>query len=97
MKAHTTAPWTVKNMPHSICDTAGIQSPYGTWIAKVHPLNGEVDQAEWMANAHLIAAAPELLEALKKCLVYVGTAAYSTEANRIFLQAEAAISKAKGE
>lgn len=68
MSNFTAGPWHVKTMPHSICNTGGVQSPNGTWVAKVHPLNGETDKVEWMANAHLLAAAPELLEALEAIL-----------------------------
>lgn len=55
--------------------------------------------AETEANARLIAAAPELLEALREVSVYLGmllTETQDIKKNQMLLNAAAAISKAEG-
>jgi sialic acid synthase SpsE len=62
------------------------------------PFNHHDDENE--ANALLIAAAPDLLEALKLCLPYVRAAMQSTGGMAEYkaeLAADAAIAKAEGE
>ena len=54
---HTPGPW--------IVDTDYIIQDGGTSDENTIAIVG--DQEEWKANAHLIAAAPDLLEALKDC------------------------------
>lgn len=50
---------------------------------------------ERMANAHLIAAAPELLEALEECIVAVDNGEFPSF--KLYSAARAAIAKSKGE
>ena len=59
MSKHTPGPWTFDNELEFICtDTP----PYGEWdVAKVN-----IVRAEAKANARLIAAAPDLLETVKR-------------------------------
>lgn len=52
---HTPGPWTVHGEPHDLCVRAG-----GSTVAEVIPREARA------ANARLIAAAPELLEALSQ-------------------------------
>lgn len=60
---HTPGPWKVQK-PDSQSYAHTITGN-GFWIADV--AHGAIKDDD-VANAHLIAAAPELLEALKKCL-----------------------------
>lgn len=64
MNKHTKGPWEVEGLVESNGVGAfRIVAPCNTYaIADVFQINSEI------ANAHLIAAAPELLEALKRCL-----------------------------
>jgi hypothetical protein len=56
---HTPAPWTVHNLT--------VTGPIGDRIANTNASTGKAD-AEKAANARLISAAPDLLEALKAML-----------------------------
>lgn len=71
-KKHTPGPWEIK-------DGRYIDSPSG-WIADVlsypaYRAATDNDSEEQKANARLIAAAPDLLEALKACELAMDTAA----------------------
>lgn len=93
MSGHTPEPWTARK--HT--DTAGWTVSAGSSVASVRP------RPEAEANAHLIAAAPELLAALKR--VVAGFWADTQEREREtfrhnypdhgVVQAEAAIAKAE--
>lgn len=74
--------WVISNGTHLIATTAG--SP-----AHLGPGHANRDKA----NAHLIAAVPELLEALEACLDYGSM----TGAEWVKEKARAAIAKARGE
>lgn len=62
MSKHTPAPWT--NLPRHECIPICRQDEAGLSIGFVHSSDPE-RTAEGLANAKLIAAAPELLEALQ--------------------------------
>jgi len=62
-------------------------------VAAVHAGRGTKPK-EASANAHLIAAAPEMIEALKAALLVVGNCAYCDDAEHIIRKA---IAKAEGE
>lgn len=67
MGKHTPGPWMFKTAPNG---DNGIKAE-GTWIfagafAEIRS-DGENDRDEALANARLIAAAPDLLEALAEC------------------------------
>lgn len=66
---HTKAPWEIE-YDNSDCNSGG--QWYNVGPAKVEfPYNcGEKSQAEAKANTKLIAAAPELLEALKDLVIF---------------------------
>lgn len=91
MSGHTPGPWTVgisaDNGIHCVdCEDVEICEVWGA-------VRDKVETEESAANARLIAAAPELLEALE-------TAAEALEAAEFFekaAMARAAIAKAKGE
>ena len=101
---HTPGPWEIPHLAddNCMCDCSSVvEQRYAGGICHIHVDNGiksisdggndcpPLDEAK--ANAHLIAAAPELLEALE---VFVEI----TEGRgAVKLQAIAAITKAKGE
>lgn len=57
---HTKGPWMVE--PHKDYDKFILVADKNSWIAKI--CNDDTDYNEALANAKLISAAPELLEAL---------------------------------
>ena len=66
---YTKGPWHITPYKHQITDTFGVKDIQGAWVAKCHPFNGTInDIEESEANARLIAAAPDLLEACKEML-----------------------------
>lgn len=89
---HTSGPWgqsaTLSSDMHHIRYISG---PTGEKIATVdHPV--DMGQATALANAHLIAAAPDLLAALKECRNCLTSGRDDEEDKR----ARAAIKKAEG-
>ena len=87
--SHTKGPWifTPGNMPaiaDSTCAPVAMQCRRGT-------------PEEAKANAQLIAAAPELLEALERLLLRCEEILPSYDAKDVIEPARAAIAKAKGE
>ena len=88
MTKHMPGPWVIGKQDH---DVIMIDTANGTAICDVY-----VDSDDRPANARLIAAAPDLLEALLAAhsyLVMMGT----DHANHIRSICRAAIAKAKGE
>lgn len=95
---HTLGPWKVsenkfwKTNPFSVTTRkCGI---HGVAVANL-PARKTVSENERRANAHLIAAAPELLEALKT--LPQSLASTDDDLNRWLEKARAAIAKAEGE
>ena len=92
----TPGPWTATSYPDSleasvlapICGTEAIGEI--AWIGE----NNFKTQAE--ANAHLIAAAPEMYEALEQCLERLEVIDPARLSNRI-ANAKAVLAKARGE
>lgn len=87
-KEHTPGPWT----------TEGRYILYGEkndWLATVERFHGEYE-AESQANARLIAAAPELLEALKGILEIGKRNMENPKYDGYFNTARAAIARAEG-
>lgn len=93
--SHTPGPWTAHEMTH-------FGQP-GTGFWNVQPIT-EADATLSEANAHLIAAAPELLEALKRSRTFVQGAldlandlrTLSAPMSECLQQLDAAIAKAEG-
>lgn len=96
---HTPGPWSVEARNYPIGDTGDYD---GCWqilsanakrpIVEIWEEGDEPD-----ANALLIAAAPELLEALKLCYEYCRLYHSEVEQNNVGKAARAAIAKATGE
>jgi hypothetical protein len=97
MSKHTPGPWKADDKGKAVfiplrahhCEQLGIQVGFVSWE----------DDKESLANARLIAAAPELLEALKR-IAKIGNQPYGTDYEEIDEAREiarAAIAKAEGE
>ena len=96
---HTRGPWAVWPMGRILAITCtGSMKPHpseGMHVAAVHMPETNKDHDElWMANARLIAAAPDLLEALESVL---GNCLDSQGLAAAHAKARAAIAKATGE
>lgn len=89
----TPGPWEVTG---ACCDAVGANFDKGGWykpIANRPPRTGGKHTDEYNANLHLIAAAPELLDALQDCLSWVNNGI----ARDAHTKATQAIKKALGE
>lgn len=84
---HTPGPWEIWPAENSVVITESL----GRHIAAI-PLATH----EWKENARLIAAAPELLEALEE-LEALGSLELPQRRDAALLKAKAAIAKAKGD
>ena len=90
MNKHTKGPWTAtKHDQHWVRVNVTIKAGGNMWVAFMP----DEDKEEKMANARLMAAAPELLEALESLLEQTRQYGHTAEIKA----AEAAIAKAKGE
>jgi hypothetical protein len=87
---HTPGPWHAEHVG---------ESDYGD-VYEVYNVNTQIASSMWEADARLIAAAPELLEALRYTLQYAEklekAAGLSSAANVSLDKARAAIAKAEG-
>lgn len=93
MSAATTGPWKyywrINECGEADCGVFGEKSPGQAWaVCRAPRYEG---QEQWEANARLIAAAPDLLEAL------IGVVRVADRATDEFDAARAAIRKATGE
>jgi len=88
MSNHTPGPWEVKG-------TWIVNSHYQEEIATVVRVHGE--DVEFKATANLIAAAPDLLEALEEAVYMRGIPDDDEDRNGYEKRLMAAIAKAKGE
>ncbi len=93
MSKHTPAPWTaigpiVKYLNGEICDCRSIWKPGG---------NPNIEVPESETNARLIAAAPELLEALKELSHYESRDDDDPMLNKARQFAKQTIKKAEGD
>ena len=97
MSKHTPGPWTAPEASGLITGYIWAHEPYGGIVAQVED-GGQVpyDQEQRKANAHLIAAAPELLEALKS-LVEDCSPEVASKPGSWLRQAFLAIRKAEGD
>ena len=107
MSRHTRGPWTCKitesqsvgvNVRFEIDAGRAINIAGGQSQEHIKQYEGAILEHECRANAKLMAAAPELLEALKKCLAALERASYYTPEDTLAAadEARAAIAKAEG-
>ena len=101
MSTHTKGPWKFGNTTSDQKLILGdISERYvcSVQIWQTPRRMGLIDESEREANAQLISAAPELLEALKMYMGICGNTGYSTTREQFqmaYKQAEQAIAKAK--
>ncbi|EMN1229820.1 hypothetical protein RCG72_004421 [Enterobacter roggenkampii] len=89
----TPGPWKVSRTGKSIGSVSGGDDPSMLLVAWAEPYANPAHQE---ANANLIAAAPDLLEALLS-IVNMEYQPKDDESDNVYLKARAAISKALGE
>lgn len=99
MNKHTMGPWTIGGKESSeVFDTNGNQVAFCVHLRANKP---ERSVAEATANANLMAAAPDLLEALKLCMdglhTYAPEYMHGLPKSKYINKAYAAIAKATGE
>lgn len=98
MTKHTPSPWTRNEGERFSHDqSAGIRASDGMYIAAALDMNRFDKDDEVEANARLIAAAPELLEALQNAKSVMMDADIWNEYGDTAQIIDAAIAKAKGE
>lgn len=90
---HTPGPWVQADFAGPTPHGTAIQSTHDNWL--VASCTGYYGRDVAQANARLIAAAPDLLEALELCLHAVELAGWEGDLSAI--KARAAIAKATGE
>lgn len=91
---HTPAPWRPATMGPNGCSIVGSKTTMVAMLA--HSVNKYNQAEQAKANAHLIAAAPELLEALVKLIDYINCDSPIRNTDE-FDCAKLAIKKALGE
>lgn len=98
MSKHTPGPWYTTARSNNMIDVCHqIRRPGAITMAlcRVQARQSWLSEAE--ANARLIAAAPDLLEALKRCAGVLGLVSPGGQEDPDVLCARAAIAKATGE
>ena len=98
---HTPAPWSVDTNTNDLREAETIRGGDGVRIAatyKIHEHRDDKTKAyyEARANSRLIAAAPELLEALRELVAYHGSDV-DNGLDELLTAARAAIAKATGQ
>ncbi len=97
--SHTPGPWRVSNNGVGMSVSAGgIRISQSGYVGAACMQTQQADIERRNANARLIAAAPELLEALESvlCLARLKWGNLDKDANVVFESAESLIKKAKG-
>ncbi len=97
MTEHTPGPWQIepiKRLGNALC----VISAQGDRVARCDGINlvDDVPPKQCRANAHLIAAAPDLMEACKQMLRVAEVVGIRTHVDPIYANAIAAIAKAEG-
>lgn len=92
MSKHTQGPWQYAFEGGTV---AFILEADGTTVAKMSVTENSTAHRTLHANARLIAAAPDLLEALETCEAFLLSAGFAS--SDAYAKASAAIAKATGE
>ncbi len=95
---HTPAPWTKELTPGGYAINAGGDNKEEDTFCNIAlVIEDQEDGDETEANARLISAAPDLLEALKKCFEIMSRVTFpGTAVDLLYEEARAAIQKAEG-
>jgi hypothetical protein len=96
---HTPGPWEQKIQGCSIWPICTVYGTEHGWI-EIHAPNLNITEnplAESTANARLITAAPDLLEALKEIVTYWDSIVPTDCVNDMHIKARTAIAKATGQ
>jgi len=94
--SHTPGPWAYDADSHEIFSTDEAHSAGRLASVRGNDSNGRfLAESERLANARLIAAAPDLLDAVEELLIYL--ADWDDPDNETCQRARAAVAKAKGE
>lgn len=103
MSAHTAAPWVVVENRYGVERKVEylVQNAKGDDLLSLYPTDGADEPVDFpvKANAHLIAAAPDLLEALRGMAALYDGLDYALVHQRVMdkvVAARAAIAKAEG-
>lgn len=96
---HTPGPWQIEGRYHGPLGSIYLSTMHPMPIFELQPIVGDRD--EHLANARLIAAAPELLDALKEIIEVLrkeaaGTVLNNQSLDSIGIKANNAIAKAEG-
>lgn len=95
---HTPGPWLVEAKNCHMGDIATVHNTDDEWVTIYAPrwMETGLDKHEQSANARLIAAAPDLLAALKSVLNWIDDNCETSGFDAIEAQADTAIAKAEG-
>jgi len=100
----TPAPWffgvaKIPSLSGDLLHIVVVQTPNADRVIAILGLAGAPDEAESIANSHLVAAAPELLVALEELTIYVKNICSSeplqSKGNQLLGRAQEAIASAK--
>ena len=92
----TPGPWKVQRTNQGVFIEGNVEKPIG-YLAQVRGIYRDGNRVMEDANAALIAAAPELYEALKNIASYIGDLPRHYNFQDEYDQAETALAKARGE
>lgn len=104
---HTPGPWRLEGdglvMRHGAHMTVNVQDATNGYVVFLEQLEFNANAAEFEANARLIAAAPDLLDALKTLRIDANRlcdrnlgGTYEDDCRRAIAEADSAIDKAEG-
>lgn len=104
MSKHSAGPWSASDWTNAAIPEIAIHSADGQWLADVvvdQDFGDSADDCNQVANARMMVAAPELLEALKfaheRLMVLLDADEATVADQECLLEIEAAIAKATGE
>jgi hypothetical protein len=93
---HDPAPWTIEEYGDDECPSLVIHKDTESRVCFMATPGSHGDPAVITANAHLIAAAPDLLAALQAARPHIGVGYSAGQRHAITSLVDAAIAKARG-